>query len=979
MTELTGVAEGLVDGITSRDLAFSLQYQRDRLRNARSLSNLFSSVSTWQPTQLPISYRSDLNYISQPPAPDADDYEPVVLSSEERMSTIVGRLALLVTYHSEVFALSQEDLTHQGIKTSDKSRTKASLDGQIQLRRRETTQSLNSLWSMTSMAEVSLPLRRFISMVEEHSIIQSMEIISSEGYKEIHMGVVHRFLLLEVSRPAKPTVWLRLDRRRDYGVNIFAFILSAGVTEANDSIFISVDKRQLTIGCTRENVQKFGRTLTLDHLKNLLMIIEEEIVVYQLFPGCLWMEVPGGKTSLKPSGIVLKSGFDFFTTSLVLRRSASQNRPKSKSHNLCAQVERNLWLNHYDFPESATIQSGLEAARALDAAAQTFVAHRHMDASIVVYRRLIMLARELLRRMEQASEQEVSYTALIIRPYFHQLGQQLEASGNLLEAISIYREAVTLFERGSRSLTHPTPPNPQPARDLFCLGRALLQVDMRNAPEAIRLIRRSITVEHKLLGASEKYSSQSDFFPLASMMSYLASVLVSTHSYEAAALVFDEAEPIFCRLYEETSKVLKIFRIRRLWNLEDWGAALLDAKQYEMASLRFQAAIGYRVTWNSFLADDHHTDRLLRLHLKYGTCLYHLHQHEKAVRSLQDFLLLLRRATVRREIPVEYFSLSMVIKLLGLSLVKLDCFGIASQLRTKGSQRELLDDEHMIAQDRWLFAALMATGFKFERTGRRPTKALITPFKAIELVYLLLQGPSKPIGSLLPTAEESLYNPSLASTLKQCGVTSMFFRKVVEIMQPPKNRRLDNQESILHSTMAGILDMQDLVEESIFFYAESVMLTRKDYALSRESHGTLGIRLANLGSALFRASTLHIEAFLVLQEAVARLRMLHREDCDSSHILERLSLALMQIGVLYQRTGFQALSLSPLKEGLDIHQTLPQEHVFSRSSEVTLTLKEAISPLRSMTHDTDPLGTMEAKQILEQALSYFEFLSTKSP
>lgn len=67
--------------------------------------------------------------------------------------------------------------------------------------------------------------------------MQQAEIVAAEGYKEwTGRGVLHRFLALELRRPHRKTIWLRIDRRRAPEVSAFRFLASRASTPANDTV-----------------------------------------------------------------------------------------------------------------------------------------------------------------------------------------------------------------------------------------------------------------------------------------------------------------------------------------------------------------------------------------------------------------------------------------------------------------------------------------------------------------------------------------------------------------------------------------------------------------------------------------------------------------------------------------------------------------------------------------------------------------------
>lgn len=87
----------------------------------------------------------------------------------------------------------------------------------------EASRSLESLATVsTAMSTVTvvargilgLTLSELCDLITEHHSLQKAEIISIEVYTEPAKVWGHRFMILELRRPQRKTVYLRLDRRR---------------------------------------------------------------------------------------------------------------------------------------------------------------------------------------------------------------------------------------------------------------------------------------------------------------------------------------------------------------------------------------------------------------------------------------------------------------------------------------------------------------------------------------------------------------------------------------------------------------------------------------------------------------------------------------------------------------------------------------------------------------------------------------------
>lgn len=103
-----------------------------------------------------------------------------------------------------------------------------------------------------SLGILNLSLSDVCRYIEAHPSLQSAEIVSTECYSERAGPVLHRFVVLELRRPKRKNVWLRLDRRRAKNVSLARFLSGAGVTDANDRashIFLShiADKSPLKL------------------------------------------------------------------------------------------------------------------------------------------------------------------------------------------------------------------------------------------------------------------------------------------------------------------------------------------------------------------------------------------------------------------------------------------------------------------------------------------------------------------------------------------------------------------------------------------------------------------------------------------------------------------------------------------------------------------------------------------------------------
>lgn len=83
---------------------------------------------------------------------------------------------------------------------------------------------------------MGLSVPELCELIRQSQSLQQAIIAMTEGYKEHLGGIVHRFLVLELTREGKKPIWLRLDRRLGKDVSRMSLILASGVTNANDTV-----------------------------------------------------------------------------------------------------------------------------------------------------------------------------------------------------------------------------------------------------------------------------------------------------------------------------------------------------------------------------------------------------------------------------------------------------------------------------------------------------------------------------------------------------------------------------------------------------------------------------------------------------------------------------------------------------------------------------------------------------------------------
>lgn len=74
-------------------------------------------------------------------------------------------------------------------------------------------------------------------LVDTYTTLQHAIIVCAECYTQnIAAQIVHRFLVLELRRDGKKTIWVRLDRRRSKLVNTRRFLFARASTQSNDTV-----------------------------------------------------------------------------------------------------------------------------------------------------------------------------------------------------------------------------------------------------------------------------------------------------------------------------------------------------------------------------------------------------------------------------------------------------------------------------------------------------------------------------------------------------------------------------------------------------------------------------------------------------------------------------------------------------------------------------------------------------------------------
>jgi hypothetical protein len=119
--------------------------------------------------------------------------------------------------------------------------------------------------------------------------------------------LVHRFLILDLQRPGKPKIWLRIDRRRARDKGFIEFVGAGLTTPAHDTVCYCIlypvssqytnlpwtiieaqlaDKKDNLIddNCIHESRQVLSNVRTLGDLRHTFRVINQELKIYEAWP-----------------------------------------------------------------------------------------------------------------------------------------------------------------------------------------------------------------------------------------------------------------------------------------------------------------------------------------------------------------------------------------------------------------------------------------------------------------------------------------------------------------------------------------------------------------------------------------------------------------------------------------------------------------------------------------------------------------------
>ncbi|KAF8338042.1 WD40-repeat-containing domain protein [Cantharellus anzutake] len=134
----------------------------------------------------------------------------------------------------------------------------------------------------------TFPLRDLCEkVIEKHLWLQMARIVSASCYSQSRNLILHRFLILQLRRPGRNDIWLRIDRRA--GLGILSLVRKLGTTPAHDTVQLSASKEALAKTARQENMQEFKRQPFLADFGEYLRVISEELLEYKIWPENCWM------------------------------------------------------------------------------------------------------------------------------------------------------------------------------------------------------------------------------------------------------------------------------------------------------------------------------------------------------------------------------------------------------------------------------------------------------------------------------------------------------------------------------------------------------------------------------------------------------------------------------------------------------------------------------------------------------------------
>ncbi|KAF8338053.1 WD40-repeat-containing domain protein [Cantharellus anzutake] len=124
-------------------------------------------------------------------------------------------------------------------------------------------------------------------VIEKHLWLQMARIVSASCYSHFRNLIRHRFLILQLCRPGRRNIWLRIDRRA--GLGFLSLVWKLGTTPAHDTAQLSASRETLAETAKQENTQEFNNPPFLADFGEYLRVISEELLEYKIWPVNCWM------------------------------------------------------------------------------------------------------------------------------------------------------------------------------------------------------------------------------------------------------------------------------------------------------------------------------------------------------------------------------------------------------------------------------------------------------------------------------------------------------------------------------------------------------------------------------------------------------------------------------------------------------------------------------------------------------------------
>lgn len=84
----------------------------------------------------------------------------------------------------------------------------------------------------------TISLSSLLEVIARHRSLQDARIIRADSYQKFNGRVVHRFIILELERDERQTIWLRIDRRRDESKGILDFVANGATAPSDDRVSV---------------------------------------------------------------------------------------------------------------------------------------------------------------------------------------------------------------------------------------------------------------------------------------------------------------------------------------------------------------------------------------------------------------------------------------------------------------------------------------------------------------------------------------------------------------------------------------------------------------------------------------------------------------------------------------------------------------------------------------------------------------------